>query len=245
MPAEKIYALVTGAAAGIGFATSERLAQDGFHVTMIDRDRKVGASAERLAAKGLDVTFRQCDVTDEKSVQEIVTSLPFVNAVVNCAGVLRESPMFETPLEDFRREYEVNLIATFIVARCAACRMPSGGKIVNIASRAFLGDTESASYVSSKGAVVSLTRALAMELVGKGISVNAIAPGMIDTEMSRNVTPERFQATLRAQPTGKAGRPEDVAHAISFLASPKTDFITGQVLLVDGGKSLGRLTPGA
>lgn len=245
MSTEKIYALVTGAAAGIGFATSERLAEDGFHVTMIDRDKKVAESAERLAAKGLDVVSSCCDVTDEKSVERVVAGLPHVNAAVNCAGILRESPMFATPIEDFRKEYEVNLIATFIVARCAARRMPAGGKIVNITSRAFLGDTESASYVSSKGAVVSLTRALAMELVGKGISVNAIAPGMIDTEMSRNVTPERFQATLQAQPTGKAGKPQDVAHAISFLASPRTDFITGQVLLVDGGKSLGRLTPGA
>ncbi len=117
--------------------------------------------------------------------------------------------------------------------------MESGARIVNIASRAYLGALNQVDYVASKGAVVSLTRALAMEVIRRGILVNAVAPGLIDTPLLQQMTPERIAAQLALQPTGRAGRPEDVANAVSFLVSPRTDFITGQVLFVDGGKSLG------
>ena len=117
--------------------------------------------------------------------------------------------------------------------------MQDGSRIVNIASRAYLGARNHIDYVASKGAVVSFTRALAMEVMTRGILVNAVAPGLIDTPLLRALTPERMAAQLALQPTGKAGRPEDIAHAVSFLASPRTDFITGQVFFVDGGKSLG------
>ena len=107
------------------------------------------------------------------------------------------------------------------------------------ASRAFLGARNHAHYVASKAAVVGLTRAMAMELAASGVLVNAIAPGLIDTPLLQALTPERMAAQLALQPTGKAGRPEDIANAVSFLASPAMDFITGQTLMVDGGKSLG------
>jgi 3-oxoacyl-[acyl-carrier protein] reductase len=110
---------------------------------------------------------------------------------------------------------------------------------VNIASRAYLGARNQIDYVASKGAVISFTRALAMEVIKRGILVNAVAPGLIDTPLLRALAPERIEAQLALQPTGKAGRPEDIANAVSFLASARTDFITGQVLFIDGGKSLG------
>lgn len=133
----------------------------------------------------------------------------------------------------------MNTIAPFLLAKAALTRMQPGARIVNIASRAYLGARNQIEYVASKGAVVSLTRALAMEVIKRGILVNAVAPGLIDTPLLRQMTPDRIEAQLALQPTGMAGRPQDVANAVSFLVSPRTDFITGQVIFVDGGKSLG------
>ena len=140
---------------------------------------------------------------------------------------------------DFRRAYEVNLIAVATLTQEAVRTMPEGGRIVNIASRAYLGAKNHAHYVASKAAVVGYTRASAMELAPRGILVNAIAPGLIDTPLLRALSPERLAAQLALQPTGAAGLPEDVAHAVAFFASAQTSFVTGQVLFVDGGKSLG------
>jgi 3-oxoacyl-[acyl-carrier protein] reductase len=117
--------------------------------------------------------------------------------------------------------------------------MSAGGRIINIASRVFLGARNHAHYVASKAAVVGLTRAMAMELLPQGIMVNAVAPGGVETEMVARQSEEARAALLALQPTGSLAQPADIANAVAFLASPRTDFIYGQVLLVDGGKSLG------
>ncbi|KAG1252006.1 hypothetical protein G6F68_011994 [Rhizopus microsporus] len=117
--------------------------------------------------------------------------------------------------------------------------MAAGAKIVNIASRAYLGAKNHPHYVASKAALVGYTRAAAMELASRGILVNAIAPGLIDTPLLRNLTPDRLAAQLALQPTGRAGPPQAIANAVSFLAAPPMAFIPGQVLFVDGGKSRG------
>ena len=135
--------------------------------------------------------------------------------------------------------YDVNLLAVATLTQEAARDMAAGSKIVNIASRAYLGARNHPHYVASKAALVGYTRASAMELAPRGILVNAIAPGLIDTPLLRNLSAERLAAQLALQPTGRAGQPQDVANAVSFLASPSMDFITGQVIFVDGGKSLG------
>lgn len=236
----KPVALVTGGASGMGLATVERLARDGFAVVMVDR---VGELAEkeagRLQALGLDVQVRVVDLTDEPAVRAVVQALPPVSALVNNAGVFDERKFMEVSSGDFRRAYEVNLVAAATLTQEVARRMPEGGRIVNIASRAYIGARNHPHYVASKAAIVGYTRASAMELATRGILVNAIAPGLIDTPLLRALTPERLAAQLSLQPTGKAGRPEDVARAVSFLVSPEMGFITGQVLFVDGGKSLG------
>ena len=236
----KPVALVTGGASGMGLATVEKLARDGFSVVMVDRAAEQAAREEtRLRAAGLDVQARVLDRTDEAAVRALVQALPPISALVNNAGDFDERRFMEATSEDFRRAYEVNLIAAATLSQEVARRMPDGGRIVNIASRAYLGARNHPHYVASKAALVGYTRASAMELAPRGILVNAIAPGLIDTPILRALTPERLAAQLALQPTGKAGRPEDIAQAVAFLVSPQMGFITGQVLFVDGGKSLG------
>lgn len=236
----KPIALVTGGAGGMGLATVERLARDGYAVVMVDRDEALATrETGRLQAQGLDVQCRVLDLTDEAAVRALVQSLPPVRALVNNAGIFDERKFMEVSNADFRRAYEVNLIAVATLTQEVAKTMPEGGRIVNIASRAYLGAKNHPHYVASKAAVVGYTRAGAMELAHRGILVNAIAPGLIDTPILRALTPERLAAQLALQPTGQAGRPEDIAQAVAFLVSPQTGFITGQVLFVDGGKSLG------
>jgi 3-oxoacyl-[acyl-carrier protein] reductase len=236
----KPYALVTGGASGIGRAITLRLAEDGFHVVVVDLNAELADTVVReVEAKGGSAEARILDITDEAKVTALIAALPPLAALINNAGIFKDQPFEQASPADFRRTYEVNVIAPFILAKAAVARMDEGAKVVNIASRAYLGARNQIDYVASKGAVVSFTRALAMEVVKRGISVNAIAPGLIDTPILRALTPERMAAQLALQPSGKAGQPEDIANAVSFLASPATQFITGQVLFVDGGKSLG------
>lgn len=240
MNTKKPLALVTGGASGMGLATVERLARDGFAVALVDRSEALAVrEARRLEEAGLNVEARVLDLTDEGAVRSLVQSLPPVTALVNNAGVFDERKFLEVTTDDFRRAYEINLIAAATLTQEVARRMPEGGRIVNIASRAYLGARNHPHYVASKAAIVGYTRASAMELAPRGILVNAIAPGLIDTPLLRALTPDRMAAQLALQPTGKAGRPEDIAQAVSFLVSSQTGFITGQVLFVDGGKSLG------
>lgn len=233
-------ALVTGAAGGMGRVIVQRLARDGFSVVAVDRaEGPLGELEEQLRKEGLDIQTRVVDLSREADLEELIDGLPPLSALVNSAGLFDERRFFELTQDDFRRMYEVNLIAAATLTQRAAARMSAGAKVVNIASRAYLGARHHAHYVASKAALVGYTRASAMELAPKGILVNAIAPGLIDTPMLRALTPERLAAQLALQPTGQAGTPQDIANAVSFLAAPGMSFITGQVLFVDGGKSLG------
>ncbi|MGS1007717.1 SDR family NAD(P)-dependent oxidoreductase [Achromobacter anxifer] len=233
-------ALVTGGASGMGLAIVERLARDGFRVVLADRNAELAAKeAETLRAQGLDVEYRVVDLTDETATRALARALAPLAALVNNAGLFDERKFFEVDSADYRRAFDVNLLAVASLTQEAARDMAPGAKIVNIASRAYLGAKNHPHYVTSKAALVGYTRASAMELAPRGILVNAIAPGLIDTPLLRNLTPERLAAQLALQPTGRAGQPQDIANAVSFLAAPHMDFITGQVIFVDGGKSLG------
>jgi len=239
----KVRALVTGGASGMGLATVERLARDGFAVVLVDRDAtRAQFETDRLIGIGFDIQHHALDLTDEVAVRELLRAMPPVTALVNNAGIFDERKFLEVSSADFRRAYEINLIAVATVTQEVVQRMPDGGRIVNIASRAYLGAINHPHYVASKAALVGYTRACAMELAPRGILVNAIAPGLIDTPLLRSLTPERRAQQLALQPNGQAGRPEDVAQVVSFLVSAQTSFITGQVLAVDGGKSLGGST---
>jgi 3-oxoacyl-[acyl-carrier protein] reductase len=133
----------------------------------------------------------------------------------------------------------VNVVGSFIAAQEAVKRLQRNGRIINIASRAFLAGRAHAAYTASKSAVVGLTRAMAVDLASRGIYVNCIAPGLIETEMFRSLTADRQKELIALQPTNTVGQPEDIANAVAFFASPRTQYLTGQVMIVDGGRSLG------
>lgn len=236
-------AFVTGAAQGIGCATALRLAQDGFQVVAMDRHETPLREAVRaMVAQGLDVTPAVCDVTARAEVQSVLAARPRVDVMVCAAGIYQDAKFLDLDEADFRRMLDVNVIGTFIPAQEAARRMTTGGRIVTISSRGALGGTRFAHYVSSKAAVIGLTRAMAMELRDKQIAVNSVAPGFTDTPMTRSAPPQMFAAWEALEPRGKAASAQEIAQAVAFFASPQTTFVTGQTLFVDGGKSLGGLS---
>ena len=234
-------AVVTGAARGIGRAIARRLAQDGFTVIAADIDAQdMAATTAALADEGLVVEPVGLDVSNRAGVAALFARLGKVDVVVNNAGVA--APLLglaELTLAEVKRVFAVNVEGVFIVAQEAVRRMESGGRVVNIASRGHLGGAGAAQYVSSKAAVVGLTRAMAVELRWAGITVNAVAPGMVATRMLDEFTPETRRALERREPSGGAADASAIAAVVSFLASADSGFVNGQVLLADGGKSLG------
>lgn len=232
-------ALVTGAAGGIGLATARRLAQDGFHVVMADID------ADRLKAAAYSVAgsveTALADLGDATAREGLIDACGPLFALINNAGIFSAKPALELTGDDFRRMYEINTVAVFELCRLAALKMrdTGGGRIINISSRSFLGGTRVAHYAASKGAVVALTRCLSLEFAPYDILVNSVAPGVIDTDILKGWDDDERNKLASYQPLRRIGQPDDVANVVSMLASPHTDYITGQVIVVDGGRSIG------
>ncbi len=233
-------ALVTGAARGIGRGIVERLAADGYRVIALDRRDDVLAMAAELSAGGAQVEAVVVDVQNRAAIAAIIERSAPLDVIVNNAGITSTRRFEDLTEADFRENFDINTLGTFVVAQEGARRMRNGGRIVNIASRSFAGAPQMAHYVASKTAVVGLTRAMAIDLSPRDIRVNAVAPGVVDTDMLHYMTPERQQVMLSLQLLGRIGQPEDIARAVAFLASRDNRYITGQVLIVDGGRSLGQ-----
>ncbi len=229
-------ALVTGAARGIGRGIVERLAADGYRVIALDRLEVVHELAEIPGT----IETLVADVQDRAGIAAIMERFAPLDVIVNNAGITSTHRFEDLTEQDFRDNFDVNTLGTFIVAQEGARRMRNGGRIVNIASRSFAGAPQMAHYVASKAAVVGLTRAMAIDLSPRDIRVNAVAPGVVDTEMLHYMTPERQAEMLSWQLLGRIGQPEDIARAVAFLASRDNRYMTGQVLIVDGGRSLGQ-----
>jgi NAD(P)-dependent dehydrogenase (short-subunit alcohol dehydrogenase family) len=245
-PVGKI-ALVTGGLSGIGAAVAQRLAADGMTVVAAD----LQAEASTLSS-GRTVDPYRLDVTDPAAVDAlmsaIVRSYGRLNCVVHCAGIGLVAPFLETTVEVFDRVVRTNLHGTFLIGRAAAQVMApaGGGVIINIGSVSGLrGNAGRAAYGASKGAVISLSQVMAVELAEHGIRVNVIAPGPIETPLAAaaHSAPVR-DAWVATVPMHRYGHPQDVAGAAAYLCSDDAGYMTGSVLVIDGGFVAGGIQPG-
>jgi len=237
-------AIVTGGASGIGRATAALFAREGAAVMIGDIDRSRGeAAASEISAAGGDCLFVPCDValaTDaENLVRATVAARGHPDILINNAADLGEyGSVADCTPENWDRSVAVGLTGTFLCSKYAVQTMASGGSIVNIASvGGVLPFPDQAPYVTVKSAVIQLTRSMALDFGPRGIRVNVIAPGAIDT---RPVSEERYRFQIARSALGRKGRPEEVAQAALFLCSEEAAFITGACLPVDGGWLLGK-----
>jgi 3-oxoacyl-[acyl-carrier protein] reductase len=235
-------AIVTGAAGGIGLAICRRLAESGATVVAVDVANRLGATVADLESSGAAVIGVQADLTTESGLDAVLASLDraaiALTTIVNNAGITRDARLVNMTAGDFRDVLEVNLGAAHRLIGLALPRFEHG-TIVNISSRAYLGNFGQFNYSMSKGALVGLTRALALALA-PAVRVNAVAPGLIGTEMSMAIPEEVREKMVSAIPLGRMGRPEEVAETVAFLASDDSAYITGEVITVGGGRSLSK-----
>jgi 3-oxoacyl-[acyl-carrier protein] reductase len=235
-------ALVTGGSRGIGRAIVELLASAGMNVIFTYRENAAAAAEVAKLDQGGRIRAELLDVRDAQAcsavVEKIIERHDRIDLLVNNAGVIRDNPLTILEDEDIRVVLETNVTGAFNLCRAVAPHMISrrAGKIINISSVAGeKGGRGQTNYAASKGALNAFTRSLAVELAPRGITVNAVAPGVIDTEMSRDVRERAAEEVLSRILLRRIGRPADVAYAVWFLASKFSDYITGQILHVDGG----------
>jgi len=212
-------AVVTGAARGIGKAVADRLERDGYDVLRVDL-------AEGFAA----------DVTDPQARARIAEAAGPVDVLVNNAGITKDAQIVKMTEEQFLAVIRVNLEAAYELTR--ALTFAEGANVVSLASRAYLGNFGQFNYSASKGGLVGMTRALALELAPRGVRVNAIAPSLTASEMTRAMPEHVLEKMIASIPLGRQAEPEEIAETIAALASPATAYVTGQVLVACGGRSL-------
>lgn len=237
-------ALVTGAAAGIGAAIAEALAEHGADVACHGNSRPADATAALVKAKDRKGAALSGDLSDRATparlVAEVLERFGRIDILINNAGIIRRTPAVDYSETDWDDVLNVNLKSVFLLCQQAGKHLleRGSGKIVNIASLlSFQGGVNVPAYSAAKGGVAQLTRALANEWASRGVNVNAIAPGYIETEntLALRQNPERFRQISERMPAGRWGKPRDLAGAAVFLCSPAADYVHGHVLTVDGG----------
>ncbi|AEJ42176.1 beta-ketoacyl-ACP reductase [Alicyclobacillus acidocaldarius] len=241
-------AIVTGAARGIGAATAKRLAADGAKVAVFDiKEELTKDTVEAIRQAGGEAIGVGCDVTKaddvERAIESVVQKWGRLDILVNNAGVIRDNLLFKMTEEDWDTVMNVHLKGAFLCSRAAQKYMvqQKSGKIINLSSTSALGNRGQANYAAAKAGIQGFTRTLAIELGPFGIRVNAVAPGFIETDMTR-ATAERIgvdyeafkQAASQQIALRRTGKPEDVANVIAFFASDDSAYVSGQVLYIDG-----------
>ena len=241
------YAVVTGGSRGIGRAICLELAAQGANIVLCyegseEKARETALACEQLGVRALAV---RCDVRDAQDVQAMISAaqeaLGRIDILVNNAGVTRDALLLTMKEEDFDAVLDTNLKGTYLCIRAVVRAMMKQryGRIVNLSSVVGLrGNAGQVNYAASKAGVIGLTKSAARELAARGITVNAVAPGFIDTDMTAAMPEAARTAAVASIPAGRMGDARDVARAVAFLASDEAGYITGQVLAVDGGMSM-------
>lgn len=242
-------AIITGAARGIGASIAKVLARKGATTFLLDVESKgLNNVAKEIKAHEGKTFALVGSVTDKKfvddAISEILNKENKIDILVNNAGIIRDNFLAKISEKDWDDVVEVNLKGPFLMSQACFPSMKEKkyGKIINIISRAWLGNIGQSNYSASKGGLVSLTRTLALELARYKINVNGIAPGLIDTDMTKSIPEKVKQKLIELQPTREMGTVKDIADAVAFLASDQAKYIVGQILHVDGGKSCGLLS---
>ncbi|WHY02983.1 3-oxoacyl-ACP reductase FabG [Neobacillus sp. DY30] len=242
-------AFVTGGSRGIGKGIVERFAEEGAKVAIIDlNEDALAATTNELREKGFEVFSKVANVVDaeqvEGAIKEAYEAFGSIDILVNNAGVIRDNLLFKMTDSDWQMVMDVHLKGSFNAARAAQKYMVENkyGRIINISSTSALGNRGQANYAAAKAGLQGFTKTLAIELGRYGITANSVAPGFIETEMTKDTAArigipfeQLIQHSVASIPVGRSGKPEDIAHAVAFFADEKSSFVNGQVIYVAGG----------
>lgn len=238
-------ALVTGGGSGIGAATARLLAENGAALMIADwNEESAQATAETISGAGGKAAHVRCDVSKpeeaQNAVAQTVEAFGRIDILINNAGIVRDGSALKLDAEKWEQVIGVNLSGVFYCSQAAGREMRERGygRIVNASSISAFGNFGQSNYSATKAGLVGMTRTMAIELGKYGITVNAIAPGFIRTAMTETIPEEMREASARRIPVGRVGEPEDIARIYHFLASPESGFLTGVLIVADGGQTL-------
>jgi len=239
-------AIVTGASRGIGRAIALRLARDGCLVVLVSRSAEsLHQVHQEIEAAGARSEVSPCDVGNSQALQELIEAVASTHGrldiLVNNAGITRDGLILRMTDQDFDDVININLRSAFVACRAAVRPMMRGrfGRIINIGSiTGLMGNPGQSNYAAAKAGLVGMTKSIAKEMGSKGITANVVAPGFVETDMIANLPAEMMEEVKKNLPVRRFGKPEEIAHAVSFLASEDAGYITGQVIVVDGGMDM-------
>lgn len=230
------HALITGASGGIGKAIVKQLHALGAHVYIS------GSNLEKLEALGVELgnnyTVKQCNLSDSTACSSLLDDIEKLDILVCNAGITKDGLAIKMSENDFNEVIDINLKANFILNRAAIKKMMRAryGRIINISSVVGVsGNPGQANYCASKSGLIGMTKSLAIEVATRGVTINIVAPGFIDSDMTQTLTEQQKESIMQKIPLKSLGQPEDVANAVTFLASPLSSYITGQTIHVNGG----------